>query len=81
MEKIHEYCVLVVEVAPKGKLGLQDDSKFVSSNEGSLWRTPGVKPYVVQSVGCTIAQITHPRIDIHSNMTRQRPDTGIVLAS
>ena len=81
MQERHERIVLLVETTPEGKLGLHDDSEFIGSDKSCLWRTPGVETDMIDAIGIASAKVFTPRFHIHSHMSSQWPDTGIVLAT
>ena len=81
VEELHQHRVLLVEIAPEWELRLQDDTQFVGSDEGCLRRTPGVETDMVQTIGIASAKVLLPRFHIHSDVSCQWPDAGIVLAT
>ena len=80
VQELHQHGVLLVEVAPEGELWLQDDAEFIGCDESGFGGAPTMETYMVQTVGCTGTEVIHPRIDIHSDMSCERPYAGIVFA-
>ena len=81
MQELHQYRVLIIEIAPEGEFWLKDDTILISSNESSLWWTPGVETHVVQTIGLTGVEVLPPSIEVHCHMSCQGPHTGIMSAT
>ena len=67
-------------VRPRRPLGLQIDTQFVGSGEGSLWRTIGMEPHMVQTIRLDLREDTGPRGLIRRRIARLR-ETAVLHRS
>ena len=81
MQERHQPFILLIKRPPKRKLRLEIDSQTVRCHESRLRWAPGMKAHMIDSILLTGSEILHPAFHAHFHMSRQRPDSRIVLAT
>ena len=81
MQERHQPFILLIERTPERKFRLEIDSQTISSHESSLRWAPGMKSHMIDSILLAGSEILHPAFHAHFHMSRQRPDSRIVLAT
>ena len=81
MQERHQPFILLVKRTPERKLRLEIDSQTVRCHESRFRRAPGMKAHMVDSILLAGSEILHPAFHAHLYISRQRPDSRIVLAT
>ena len=81
MQERHQPFILRIERTPERKFRLEIDSQTVRCHESRLRRAPGMKAHMIDSILLAGSEILHPAFHTHFHMSRQRPDSRIVLAT
>ena len=81
MQERHQPFILLIKRTPERKLRLEIDSQTVRCHESRLRWAPGMKAHMIDSILLAGSEILHPAFHAHFHMSRQRPDSRIVLAT
>ena len=81
MQERHQPFILLIKRPPERKFRLEIDSQTVGCHESRLRWAPGMKAHMVDSILLAGSEILHPAFHAHLYMSRQRPDSRIVLAT
>ena len=81
MQERHQPFIHLIEGTPERKFRLEIDFQAVRCHESRLRWAPGMKAHMIDSILLAGSKKLHPAFHTHFHMSRQRPDSRIVLAT